>query len=159
MGELSWCTAATEPKCCRARVLHDPARSHGHRSFMAGTCGGCLPGPPLEIVGKKLALGTNCGQGLGSARCPSAARGTPPRGPGAGPSRSPAVPSLPPRHLPGATQDHGHAPEPGHSSAPQEPSPAPLHHRAWGGRWGSSEGQAGSQQKPWCHPCPSLHLF
>ena len=44
----------------------DPARSHGHRSFMAGTCGGCLPGPPLEIVGKKLALGTNCGQGLGS---------------------------------------------------------------------------------------------
>lgn len=31
-------------------------------------------------------------------RCPSAARGTPPHGPGAGPSRSPAVPSPPPRH-------------------------------------------------------------
>ena len=33
---------------------------------MAGICGGCLPGAPLEIAGKKLALGTNCGQGLGS---------------------------------------------------------------------------------------------
>lgn len=87
-------------------------------------------------------------------RCPSAARGTPPHGPGAGPSRSPAVPSPPPRHLPGATQGHGHSPEPGHSSAPRNPPQLLSTTRHGEGHWGSSEGHTGSQQKPWCHPCP-----
>ena len=29
MGELSWCTAATEPKCCRAHVLQQEKPPQG----------------------------------------------------------------------------------------------------------------------------------